>query len=134
MDLFTTSLKLAGADVPKGRVIDGVDIRPLLFGTGDLTRDAYFYYHGTRLFAVRQGQFKAHFQTQGGYRPKPEQHNPPLLFNLGVDPGESFNVAPDHPDVLTEIVKAVERHNASIIPVKNQLEGVIPDASVPAKK
>jgi hypothetical protein len=28
MDLFTTSLKLAGAEVPKDRVIDGLDITP----------------------------------------------------------------------------------------------------------
>src|SRR3954470_10124215 len=32
MDLFTTAAKLASADVPTDRIIDGVDLRPLLFG------------------------------------------------------------------------------------------------------
>lgn len=134
MDLFTTSVKLAGGDVPNDRVIDGVDIRPLLFGTGDVTRDAYFFYRGTRLFAARKGEFKAHFQTQGGYAQDLKQHTPPLLFNLGNDPGESFNVAADHADVLAEISKAVERHKATVTPVKNQLEEALADPNVPAKK
>src|SRR5579862_52315 len=134
MDLFTTSLKLAGADVPSDRPIDGLDIRPLLFGTGDVTREAYFFYRGTKLFAVRKGEFKAHFQTQGGYAPKAETHDPPLLFDLGVDPGESFNVAKDHADVLAEIAKSVEHHKATLTPVKNQLEEAMPDPNAPAKK
>ncbi len=135
MDLFTTSLKLAGAEIPADRVIDGLDIRPLLFGTGDVTRDAYFYYRGTRLFAVRKGEFKAHYFTQTGYgTPKPDAHDPPLLFDLGSDPGESFDVAKDHPDILAEIAQAVERHKATVIPVKNQLEAVVPDGSVSSGK
>lgn len=131
MDLFTTSLKLAGADVPGDRAIDGVDIRPLLFGTGDVTRDAYFYYRGTRLFAVRKGDFKAHFMTQAGYGAKAEAHVPPALYNLCVDPGESFDVAAQHADVLAEIAKAVERHKATVVPVKNQLADAIPDPNSP---
>lgn len=134
MDLFTTSLLLAGAEVPKDRAIDGVDIRPLLFGTGDVTRDAYFYYRGTKLFAVRKGEFKAHFTTQGGYAPKAEPHDPPLLFNLGVDPGETFDVAAQHADVLAEIMKSIERHKAAIVPVKNQLEEALTDANAAQKK
>jgi arylsulfatase A-like enzyme len=134
MDLFTTSLKLAGADVPQDRVIDGVDIRPLLFGTGEPVRDAFFYYRGTRLFAVRQGAYKAHLQTQGGYAPDLKKHDPPLLFDLGVDPGESFNVAAEHPVALAAMAKAIERHTATLVPVKNQLEEALPDPNAPQKK
>jgi arylsulfatase A len=131
MDLFTTSLRLADAEIPGDRVIDGVDIRPLLFGTGDVARGAYFYYRGTRLFAARKGEFKAHYFTQRGYtQPKPDPHDPPLLFDLGSDPGESFDVAKDHPEALAEIAQAVERHKATVIPVKNQLEAVVSEGSV----
>jgi arylsulfatase A len=132
MDLFTTGAKLAGADVPKDRAIDGVDIRPLLFGTGDVKRDAYLYYRGTQLMAARLGDFKAHFLTQAGYnQPKPEEHNPPLLFNLRIDPGETFNIASNHPTVLADIAQAVEKHRATVKPVKNQLVEV---AAQPAGK
>jgi len=135
MDLFTTSLDLAGARIPTDRVIDGADIRPLLFGTAEVTRDAYFYYRGTRIFAVRKGVFKAHYFTQTGYsQPQPDAHDPPLLFDLGTDPGESFDVAAAHPEVLAEIAAAVERHKATVTPVKNQLEAVVPEGSVSSDK
>jgi arylsulfatase A-like enzyme len=132
MDLFTTSLKLAGADVPGDRPIDGLDIRPLLFGTGTVARDAYFFYRGTRLMAARAGDFKAHFLTQPGYgQPKPDEHATPLLFNLKVDASETFNVATNHPAVLSQIAQAVEKHKAALQPAPSQLVDAVP---VPEKK
>ena len=132
MDLFTTSLKLAGADVPADRVIDGLDIRPLLFGTGTVQRDAYFYYRGTRLMAARAGDFKAHFMTQAAYgQPKHEDHTPPLLFNLRVDASETFNVATNQPAVLSQIAQAVERHKVALQPAPSQLVEAVP---APEKK
>ncbi len=130
MDLFTTCLKLAGAEIPQDRVIDGLDIRPLLFGTGPSPREVFFYYRGTQLYAVRKGPYKAHFITQSSYGPdKPVRHDPPLLFHLGHDPSERFNVAADHPDVLAAIAKEVERHRATVTPVKSQLEEVVSGSS-----
>ncbi len=129
MDLFTTSLKLAGADVPSDRAIDGLDIRPLLFGTGMVPRDAYFYYRGTRLMAARTGDFKAHFMTQSGYgQPKEEAHATPQLFNLRVDASETFNVATNHPAVLSQIAQAVERHKAALKTAPSQLVEAVPVA------
>lgn len=132
MDLFTTSLKLAGAAVPADRPIDGLDIRPLLFGTGTVSREAYFFYRGTRLMAARTGDFKAHFMTQSGYgQPKPDEHTPPLLFNLKVDASETFNVATNHSAVLSQIAQAVEKHKAALKPAPSQLVEVQP---LPEKK
>jgi len=129
MDLFTTSLKLAGADVPGDRPIDGFDIRPLLFGTGPVSREAYFYYRGTRLMAARSGDFKAHYMTQAAYgQPKHEEHTPPLLFNLRVDPSETHNVATNHSAVLGQIAQVVEKHKAALQPAPSQLVEVQPVA------
>ncbi len=123
MDLFTTSLKLAGAAIPADRVIDGVDLAPILFATGPSRREVFCFYRGTQLYAARKGEFKAHFVTRSGYGPdQPVTHDPPLLFELGHDPGERFNVAETHPDVLADIAKEVERHRATVSPVKDQLE------------
>jgi arylsulfatase A len=129
MDLFPTSLRLAGADVPSDRPIDGLDIRPLLFGTGTVQREAYFFYRGTRLMAARMGDYKAHFMTQAAYgQPKHEEHTPPLLFNLKVDASETFNVATNHPAVLAQITAAVEKHKAALQPAPSQLVEVQPVA------
>jgi arylsulfatase A-like enzyme len=126
MDLFTTSLTLAGASVPADRAIDGLDLAPVLFRDGASPREFFFYYRGTKLYAVRKGTFKAHFTTRTGYGPDaPLPHEPPLLFDLGHDPSEQFNIAASHPDVLAEIASEVQRHRATVKSVKNQLEDAI---------
>ena len=108
MDLFTTCLKLAGAAVPQDRPIDGLDLAPLLFGSGPSPREVFFYYRGTQLYAARKGPFKAHFITQSGYGPdKPVKHDPPLLYHLGHDPSERIDVSGAHPDVLVDIANEV---------------------------
>jgi arylsulfatase A-like enzyme len=122
-DLFTTCLKLAGVEVPQDRPIDGLDISPVLFGQGPSPRESFIYYRGAQLYAARLGRFKAHFTTKSAYGPdKPQSHEPPLLFDLGVDPGESFNLATNHPAVIEDIKKLVEQHRATVTPVTNQLE------------
>ena len=83
MDLFTTAMRLAGAEMPRDRDIDGVDIAPLLFGEGKVSRDAFFYYRGAQLYAARLGSWKANFITRPGYGPeKPRTNSPPLLFQV----------------------------------------------------
>jgi arylsulfatase A-like enzyme len=98
MDLFTTSLKLAGAVPPEDRAIDGVDIAPLLTGAGRVERGAFFYYRGAQLYAARLGPWKANLITRTGYGPEKAQTNsPPQLFKVSQDEGERFNVATTHP-------------------------------------
>src|SRR5262249_10052896 len=51
MDLFATMAKWGGGQVPTDRQIDGYDISELLLkGSGNIDRDAFFYYRGTQLF------------------------------------------------------------------------------------
>ena len=121
MDLFTTFITLAGGTVPADRTIDGLDIRPVLLGTGPSPRKEYFYYHGTQLAAARLGPFKAHFMTwQSGVKGN-QQHDPPLLFNIEQDPSETVDLAKDNPDVLARIKQAVEQHRAGVVPAPSQL-------------
>ena len=115
MDLFATSLALGGAALPTDRPLDGMDLRPVLFGTGPSPRDTVWFYRGSELYAVRHGDYKAHFITQPAYGPEPaKKHETPLLYQLTVDPSEKFDVAAKHPDVLAGIMKVVERHRAGL--------------------
>jgi arylsulfatase A len=123
LDVFTTAVTLAGGKIPDDRQIDGMDLTPVLIGRGLSPRQSMFFYRGTELFAARQGIFKAHFRTQPGYGPgELESHDPPLLFHLGHDPGEKFNLAQQHPQVIAAIRKAVADHQAALRPAENQLE------------
>jgi arylsulfatase A len=123
LDLFTTSLKLAGAAIPDDRIIDGLDLSPVLFGSGPSPRETMFFYRGSRLYAVRHGPFKAHWITQSAYGPdQPQQHDPPLLFHLGHDPSERFNVAAQHPGILRTFTGIVDRHETELVRAPTQLE------------
>jgi arylsulfatase A len=129
MDLFPTCVRLAGGELPDDRILDGVDLSPVLFGTGPNPRETVYYYRGTRLMAVRYGPWKAHFITQGAYGPaarQVEEHDPPVLFNLDVDPSERFNVNEEHPEVLARIAEIVAEHRANLDPPESQLEIPLP--------
>jgi len=122
MDLFTTVVKLAGGGVPSDRIIDGLDLSPVLFATGPSPRSAVFFYRGRQLYAVRKGPYKAHFITQSAYgNDKPVKHDPPLLYHLGRDPSEQYDVAKDHPDVIADIRKEVAEHQRTLVPGEDQL-------------
>jgi arylsulfatase A len=127
MDLYTTFLTLAGAEVPSDRVVDGLDLSPALFGTGPSPRKTMFYYRGTKLYAVRKGPYKAHFFTRSGYRGDKEvHHDPPVLYNLEHDPSEKYDIFKQHPDVIEDIQKEVARHRANLKPGEDQLAKRIP--------
>lgn len=122
MDILPTAAALAGAKLPEGVTIDGRDIGPLLFQGESLPEEPFFYYRGDKLFACRLGQWKAHFSTQTGYgAAKADVHNPPLLFDLGRDPGEKRNIAAQHAEVISRIQAAVDSHTAGVTPGEPQL-------------
>jgi len=125
MDLFNTSLNLAVVAVPKDRVMDGFDLSPVLFGHGVSQRELMIYYRGDELFAIRKVSFNAHFQTAPGYASpgapmKFEPHDPPLLFNLAQDPSEKIEIAKDHPEIIAEIQRELEKHRAGLVPGTRQ--------------
>jgi arylsulfatase A-like enzyme len=123
LDLYPTALALAGAPTPTGVDLDGLDLMPLLATRQPLPERPYFFYRGTELFACRLGDWKAHFRSQNGYgQPKPENHEPPLLFRLPHDPSEKYNVADAHPEVLARIATAVTAHRATVKPAEPQLK------------
>jgi arylsulfatase A len=116
MDLFTTSGSLAGAEMPRDRPIDGVDLSAPLKGSGPSPRQMIFYYWNNELRAVRKGPYKAHFVTSGAYGLGGERvpHDPPLLFDLRDDAGENHDVASAHPDVVADLIQETATHKAAM--------------------
>jgi arylsulfatase A-like enzyme len=123
LDVYPTVLALAGVSPPENVVLDGRDISTLLFEQKPPPAYPFFYYRGDQIYACRLGDWKAHFRTQSGYgQPKPELHDPPLLFHLPRDPSERFNVAAENPQIIMRIQKAVETHRAAVVPGTPQLK------------
>jgi len=121
MDIYTTCLKLGGANLPDDRIVDGLDLRDFLFLGTPSPRNSFYYYRGDELYAVRKGPFKAHFKSWYGYTKQPaESHDPPLLYDLDQDPGENYNVADQYPEILDELINAADQHLKTVVPGKPQ--------------
>ncbi|MEQ9407491.1 MAG: sulfatase [Fuerstiella sp.] len=123
LDLLPTIAAVSGASLPADRTLDGYDLSAVLFDGEASPRTSLFYYHGEECFAVRSGMYKAHFKTKTSYvgQQKAEVHDPPLLYHLGHDPGEEYNIAQDHPEIIEAIRSLKAQHEASIEPVDNEL-------------
>ena len=126
LDLYPTMAKLAGAELPASRPLDGTDLSPLLLQGQSVDRGLFCYYRGERLFAARLGDWKIHFITQGSYGdPKAVTHEQPLLFNLARDPAEAHEVSAQYPEVVRRLSEAVAEHRKGVVPVRSQLIDVV---------
>ncbi len=113
MDLLPTCVALAGASPPRDRIIDGHDIRPLLFGEPNARTPypVFYYYDADQLQAVRSGRWKLYLplttfrQHPHFRRGKPAE---PLLFDVVADPGEQRNLADRHADVVSRLMNMAE--------------------------
>jgi arylsulfatase A-like enzyme len=114
LDVYATALALAGSTPTPG--IDGLDLTATLRDGAPGPRDEFAFYRGGELRAYRKGDYKLHFITEGAYgQPPPrEEHAVPLLYNLRDDPSERFDVAAEHPEVVTEIIALAAAHRDSI--------------------
>ena len=115
LDVLATAASLAGVRVPADRPMDSIDLSAALKGTGPSGRKELFYYWDSEMRAVRKGNYKAHFITSGAYDDAEPRtvHDPPLLFDLSLDPGEHFNIAAAHPDVVADLVRTANAHRAA---------------------
>jgi arylsulfatase A-like enzyme len=106
-DFLPTAAGLAGATVPAG--IDGISFEPILIGSGEQRSHDHLYW--------------AFHEDRGGERPGGEGTYPPArhavrrgdwklivfadgsreLYDLATDPGETTNLADQHPGVVGEL-------------------------------
>lgn len=121
MDLFPILTALAGAELPNDRAIDGRNLAPLLSGVGEWTPRPMFHYFGYQLQAVRDGPWKLFVEVDRRPEPRPVSlwfdHQPqvfarqhrllskPELYNLESDPGETRNIAADHPQTVARLTR-----------------------------
>ena len=105
MDFMPTFARLAGADAPGDRVVDGKDIRSLMFDESGAESPyvAFYYYRDDRLQAVRSGRWKLHTYRPAWGRNNYMETPAPLLYDLQEDAGETTNVAGEHPDVVRKL-------------------------------
>jgi arylsulfatase A-like enzyme len=105
MDLLPTLAHAAGAEVPSDRPIDGQNIMPLLQGESVSARQPFFYSNHDELVGVRDETWKL-LTKDPGSPPSPDAL--PALYRLSRDPGERYNMADEHPEVVRRLKRQME--------------------------
>ena len=120
MDLFTTFIELAGGAIPTDREIDGRNIMAFLKGDAPSPHQTMFYYHRSRLFAVREGDWKLHLfkrtATPGQKLGDAVRCEPLELYNLAEDVSESSDRAAGEADIVARLTRMAAEFDASIQP------------------
>ncbi|MBI2440651.1 MAG: sulfatase [Lentisphaerae bacterium] len=123
MDVLPTVARLAGADTPADRIIDGHDIRPILQGNTVVASPyddcGFFYYYMHQLQAVRSGPWKLYLaldrklrnlqaETKGCSGAAAE------LYNLRDDISETREVSAQYPEVVARLLALAGRARADL--------------------
>lgn len=118
-DVLPTFVSLAGGTLREDIRIDGVNIAPLLLGESDSTpREAWYYFQGNNLQAVRSGPWKLALTAQSigmGFREQPSDiRTSGRLYHLDQDLGETTDVAAANPKVVRRLQKLADTMSADI--------------------
>ena len=143
LDVLPTLLDLAGVEKPDGIALDGYSMREILLGPSPNSRDAgwaeqragrHIYYpqfvmRSRGAYAARAGAYKAHFATQGSMQCNAThdvdcgpthaftKHDPPLVFNLELDPAEQYPLEPNTTEYESGLAAAravLQQHEAGL--------------------
>ncbi len=117
IDFLATFASLCNRTLPSDRIIDSVDMTPLLFeNTGkEHKRDSMVYYSRENLEAVRVGQWKLHFRKRNDTINE--------LYNLENDIGEKNNVYSLYPDIVNKLKGYARQYAEELGDKANNIEG-----------
>lgn len=104
LDWLPTFAHVAGAPLPKGTVLDGENMTPVLTGKSPGKERTFFYWNVDELEAVRHGPWKLRVVKQ-------QQAS---LHNLEVDPSEKHDQAAQAPERVAQMLAVLERHRAEM--------------------
>ncbi len=125
-DMLPTLMDVVGAGEKTPTDIDGISLAPTLLAGGDQPVHDHLYWE----FAAYRGQQAVRWDRWKGVRQNMFQGNLVIeLYDLQNDPGESNDVAAEHPEVVKKIeqlmqsertVSAAFPHNSTGIPPRKR--------------
>jgi arylsulfatase A-like enzyme len=120
LDILPTALSAAGVPVPTERPLDGVNLLPHLTGQQSgpphqsLCWQSFFGDEiKTGQAAIRRGQWKLHQFAPVTTGPKPGAW---ALYDVAADPGESRDLAAQHPEVVRQLAAEWAAWKAAMLP------------------
>ena len=103
-DFLPTMAELTEQPLPDET--DGISMLPTLTGGSDQKQHEFLYWEFAERkgrVAIRKGNWKA-----VRYEASIDPHSPLELYDLSDDPGESVNVAVEHPEIASELRNLIE--------------------------
>ncbi|MDA7978025.1 MAG: arylsulfatase [Pirellulales bacterium] len=108
-DFFATAAEMIGSPLEDNMAEDSFSWLPLFRQDESAPSRAPIINHSIDgMFAIRDGQWKLVLGNGSGGRQQPKGkpfEQPYQLFDLTVDPGESLNVAANHPEIVEAMTK-----------------------------
>ena len=132
IDVLPTLAKVFGAQLPKGRILDGRDLGPLMADPNAApVRNTHLYFTASqKLEAIRQGAWKLFLFNPARRKGEPVRVAP-ALYNLTIDQAELSNVADQHPDIVARLTKEAAERLAEIEAHKRPIGKLADSQDVP---
>jgi arylsulfatase A-like enzyme len=107
MDIFQTTVEMAGVALPQDRKYDGVNLMPYLRGDTVNHPHKALFWRSNYTWAVRQGPWKLIVDQLSGHH---------VLYNLDQDKVEQHNLYAQSPDIVHMLEAAYGDWESTVIP------------------
>lgn len=117
LDWLPTFASLTGANLPKGREMDGKDISEVLFDMGVREEDGYLFFEFGELTGYRKGDWKVKRPFAGFDGARWKNASPAhdsLLVNLKADPFELDNLFEENKELARTLFAEMEAEYVSL--------------------
>lgn len=123
LDFFNTFIAVSGIQNSLLSAKDSYDLSPVLLNKSASPRPDFFYFSSFvpprgLIYAVRKGEWKAHFYTSlaPNFNKADSiiKNKIPMLYNLKEDPSENNNLARDFPDILESLIEHSNRFSETL--------------------
>lgn len=101
IDILPTLLDLANISHPPLKPLDGISLKPLLFGNDESWKDRYVFSHWNGNVSVRNQQYMLDHADQ--------------LFDLLSDPGQTRKIEPPSDSLLSSLIAAKEAWKNTVL-------------------
>jgi arylsulfatase A-like enzyme len=102
VDLLPTFADIAGIPIVGNKRLDGISIKPLIFGTAKKWPDRMLFSHQRGRVSVRTQRYRLDHTGK--------------LFDMTTDPGQHDDISREKPEVTAELSKAVARWKQEVLP------------------